>query len=77
MRVANPRVLPQYGSNAVKSEFDVVRHERCLDAHDAIAGAFESGIAARIMAAALTVIRAVDLDHEALRGSQEVCDEAA
>ncbi|MEO6598558.1 MAG: hypothetical protein ABIQ16_01705 [Polyangiaceae bacterium] len=35
-----------------------------------------AAFAARISASALSVIRAIDLNHEPLRGSQEVCDEA-
>jgi hypothetical protein len=47
-----------------------------LDPNDTISGALERNIAAGVGALALTVIRAIDLNHEALRGSQEVCDEA-
>ena len=47
-----------------------------FDANDAISGALERRITTGVNAPALSVILAVDLNHETLRGSQEVCDEA-
>ena len=44
--------------------------------HDAISRALERRIPAGIRAPSLAVIRAIDLDYEALRGRQEVRDEA-
>jgi len=38
--------------------------------------ALERPITGAVSAPAFAVIRAVDLRHEALRGSQEICDEA-
>jgi hypothetical protein len=42
---------------------------------DAISGALKRRITAGVSAGAPTVVRAIDLDHETLRGSQEVRDE--
>jgi hypothetical protein len=60
----------------MKRTLDIANDERCVDPNDTISGALERNIAAGVGALALTVIRAIDLNHEALRGSQEVCDEA-
>ena len=58
------------------SSLDVSDDEGGLDPNDAISGALERRISARIREPALAVIRAIDLDDEALRGSQKVRDEA-
>jgi hypothetical protein len=55
---------------------DIADNERCFEAHDAIAGALERRITARISMPTLGVICAVDLNHELLRGRQEIRDEA-
>ncbi len=55
---------------------DVTDQERGFDTNHAIAGALERRITARVSARALAVIRAIDLNHETLRGRQEVSDEA-
>jgi acetylornithine deacetylase/succinyl-diaminopimelate desuccinylase-like protein len=47
-----------------------------LDANDAIAGACELAISARIRGDALSVIAAIDLDYEARAARIEVIDEA-
>ena len=63
-------------ANATYGELDVADHERRFDANAAISGALERRITTGVSASALGVILAVDLNHETLRGSQEVCDEA-
>jgi len=61
----------------VKGALDIAHHERRINSNDVIAGTLERGIAARVSAAPFGVIRAIDLNDEALRGSQEVRNEAA
>jgi len=61
----------------VKGALDIAHHERRINPNDVIAGTLERGIAAGIGAAAFGVIRAIDLNNETLRGSQEVRNEAA
>ena len=55
---------------------DVADYERRINPNHAITGAHERRITARVSALMLAVIRAIDLDDEALRGCIEVCDEA-
>src|SRR4051812_44447275 len=62
--------------DALESTLDVADDQRCIDANDAIPSALERRITPRVSARALAVIRAIDLNHEPLRGSQEVRDEA-
>ena len=56
--------------------FDIADDERRFDSKDAIAGVLERRISARVSGSALAVVRAIDLNHEALRGRVEVGDEA-
>jgi hypothetical protein len=62
--------------DAMKRTLDIANDQRCVDLNDTISGALERNITAGVSPLALAVIRAIDLNHEALRGSQEVCDEA-
>jgi len=62
--------------DALQSTLDVANDQRCVDANDAKPTALERRIPARVSATALAVIRAIYLNHEALRGSQEIRDEA-
>ena len=66
---------PERRSDALESALDVPHDERCLDANHAISSALERRIAAGVCDCALTVIVTIDLNHETLRGSQEVCNE--
>ena len=56
---------------------DVADYERRFDPNDAITGTRERHITAGVGARSFAVILAIDFNHEALRGSQEVRDEAA
>lgn len=61
--------MPKRRLNALESTLDVADDERGLDANDAISGALERGITARVTASTLPVTRAIDLNHEALSGA--------
>jgi hypothetical protein len=63
-------------SDALESTLDVADDERRFDPNDAISGALQRCIPARVTACALGVIRAIDLNHETLSGSKEIRDEA-
>jgi len=56
--------------------FDIADNERRFNAKHAIARALQRRIAARVSALATGVVRAIDLNHEALRRRVEVRDEA-
>jgi hypothetical protein len=56
--------------------FDIADDERRLDSKDAIAGALKRCVSPRVGASTFDVIHAIDFDHETLRGSVEVRDEA-
>ena len=62
-------------ADGTKSALDVAEDQRGFEPHDAISGALERRITARVGTAASTVVGAIDFDHETLRGSQEVRDE--
>jgi hypothetical protein len=71
------RSPPERAPDAFEGTFDVADDERCLKTNDAVASELERRIPARVTAGALAVIRAIDLNHETLSGSQEIRDEAA
>ncbi len=64
------------GANQSEGTFDVAHDERRIDPNDAITDALERRVTARVSGCALAMICAVDFNHETLRGSQEVRDEA-
>ena len=70
------RLAAKRGANTVEGAFDVADDERGFEPHDAIAGALERRVTARVSTPTLGVVRAIDLNHEALRGSHEIRDEA-
>lgn len=51
-------------------------HRFLFDSRGASSDGCASELERRATAGALAVIRAIDVNHEALRGSQEICDEA-
>lgn len=55
---------------------EIADDERRIDPKDAIAGALEGRITARVRSRLIRVIRAVDFDREALSRRKEVSDEA-
>jgi hypothetical protein len=55
---------------------DIARDERRFETHDAVPGAFERCVSPRVSTPTFDVVRAIDLDHETLRGSKEIRDEA-
>ena len=63
-------------ANAIEGDFHIASEERRFGPNDAITGALERRITARVSGRAFAVVRAVDLNHEALRGSEEIRDEA-
>ena len=52
------------------------RDERRFDSNDAISGAFERCVSPPVGPSTFAVIHAIDFDHETLRGSVEIRDEA-
>jgi hypothetical protein len=57
------------------SALDVTSDERRRNAKHTIAWALERRITARVSASVLAVIRAIDLNHETLRGSEKIRNE--
>jgi hypothetical protein len=69
------RDLKQGRADGSKRTLDVADDQRRFDPNDVISSALERRITAGVGALASTVVRAIDLDHETLRGSKEIRNE--
>src|SRR6185369_17162558 len=73
---SNSRLGEERSADTSDGTFDIAHDERRFEPENAISGADERRISARVGAGTLGVVDAIDLEHETLRGCVEVCDEA-